>query len=273
MLRRLLNRVPCDVRGRASRMRGSNPKSICAALAVMGAVAICVALSAIAAAASEASIAGHVIVTKALTKKRVTMPSYQLRGATLGSQDAQKYSSGAGEVDELSRVVIYLEGAGLHPGAPTQAKLAQKNRQFEPSIVVVPVGSTVSFPNADVIFHNVFSLSKAKPFDLGFYPAGETRSVRFDRPGIVQVYCHLHADMSAAILVLPNSSWTRPGLDGSFSLSGVPDGDYQLIAWHRSAGFFRRRITVSGGETPKVEFVIPVRDMDSGGAPAARSSR
>jgi plastocyanin len=225
------------------------------------------------AAPGEGAITGHVVVTKALTKKRVTMPIYTMRGVTLGSQEAVKPRGTDPEMNELSRVVIYLEGTGLNPGMPGKATLTQKNRNFEPEIVVIPVGSTVSFPNADVIFHNVFSLSKVKQFDLGFYPAGETRAEKFDRPGVVQVYCHLHSDMSAAILVLPTASWTRPARDGSFSLTGVPPGTYDLVAWHRSAGFFRRRVKVGSGATPAVEFVIPVRDLDSGGGLAAQSSR
>ena len=145
---------------------------------------------------------GRVVITKVMTKKRVTLPAYDLRGATVNSPAPERTAGGNPAVDELSRVVIYLEAPGLKPAAPTQGTLTQKNRGFEPEIVVIPVGSTVSFPNQDPIFHNVFSLSKVKQFDLGYYPAGETRTVKFDRPGIVQVYCHIHPDMSAAILVL-----------------------------------------------------------------------
>ncbi len=218
--------------------------------------------------AGEAAITGRVIITKVLTKKRVTLPLYQLRGVAVSSQEPEKsQKSGEPGVDELSRVVIYLEGPGLNRGSPARATLEQKNRQFVPEIVVVTVGSTVSFPNEDPIFHNVFSLSKVKRFDLGYYPAGEARVVRFDRPGVVQVYCHLHTDMSATILVLPTASWTLPARNGSFSLSEVPPGSYELVAWHRSAGLFRRHITLSSGKAPAVNFVIPVKELDSGVMP------
>jgi plastocyanin len=236
-------------------------------LAIFGAV------TAATAAAEQATITGRAIITKALTKKRVTMPSYQLRGASVQPQEPEKFRNGDRVPDEISRVVIYVEGPGLSRGTPVKAVLEQRNRRFDPEILVVPVGSTVSFPNADPIFHNVFSLSKIKQFDLGYYPAGQTRLITFERPGIVQVYCHMHSDMSAAILVLPTASWARPLPDGSFSLSGIPPGTYELVAWHRSAGFFRRRVTLRSGETQAIEFVIPIKEPDLSAGAEAGSER
>ena len=154
-------------------------------------------------AAGQASLTGHVAVTKVLTRKRITLPSYQLRGAAIAAAEPASTLSSASRADELARVVVYLEGPGLTRGTPAAATLTQKNRRFDPEIVVIPAGSTVSFPNADPIYHNVFSLSKVMQFDLGYYPTGQTRLVKFERPGVVQVYCHLHTDMSAAILVVP----------------------------------------------------------------------
>ena len=219
-------------------------------------LAACVSVTAASVGVNKATITGRVVITKVLTKERVTLPVYQLRGVSPGPQEPENRKSGAPGADELSRVVIYLEGQGLDRGAPVDATLTQKDRRFHPEVVVVPVGLTVSFPNEDPIFHNVFSLSKAKQFDLGYYPKGQTRAVRFDRPGVVQVYCHIHADMSAAVLVVPTAWWTRPTRDGSFSLKNIPPGNYELIAWHRSAGFYRRRVKVSGSETLKVDFMI-----------------
>lgn len=210
-----------------------------------------------------ATVTGHVVVTRMLTPQRVILPLYAFRGVSVGTpqrQDSKPFST----ADELSRVVVYLEGPGLAAGAPVAATLSQKNMRFDPEIVAVPVGSTVSFPNEDPIFHNVFSLSKAKTFDLGYYPKGSTRLVKFPRPGVVQVYCHIHADMAAAILVIPSAWWTRPDRQGDFTLQNVPPGKYELFAWHRSAGFFRRRITVSAGETLKISLTIPV-DAPAGG--------
>src|SRR5438874_4270915 len=155
-------------------------------------------------------IRSHVTITQGLTKRRVTLPAYQLRGAPLKSPLTATLS-----VDELSRVAIYLEGPTLSPGKPLHLELKQRNRQFEPDILLAPIGSTVSFPNMDSIFHNVFSLSKAKEFDLGYYPLGQTRFLRFDKPGIVQVYCHLHPNMSAAIVVVPGAWYGQPEADGN----------------------------------------------------------
>ena len=216
------------------------------------------------AASSGGSITGHVVITKVMTRKRVTLPSYDMRGAAVTSTNPNQAENSDPVIDELSRVILYLEGPGLKSASPIQGVLTQKNRHFDPEIVVVPVGSTVAFPNQDPIFHNVFSLSKVKQFDLGYYPAGQTRSVKFEKAGIVQVFCHIHPDMAAAIVVLPNAFWTRPGKGGSFDFSGVPAGAYDLVAWHRSAGFFRRHITLSDGGKVDESFVIPVKDVDSG---------
>ena len=218
----------------------------------------CLGVTAVAG-ASDATISGTVVITRTLTKPRITLPAYQLRGAPVGFEVQARGRGGVARDDEISRVVVYLEGPGLRLGTPVKGSLAQKGRQFAQEVIVVPLGSTVSFPNDDAIFHNVFSLSKAKQFDLGYYPKGQTRVVRFDRAGVVQVYCHIHANMSAAILVAPTAWWTRPSRDGRFSLGNVPPGDYTLVAWHRSAGFFRRHVTVRVGETLKINFTIPVK--------------
>lgn len=223
------------------------------------------------AAATEAVITGRVVITKVLTKERVTLPVYQLRGVSPGPTQAENRQNDPARLNELSRVVVYLQGPGLGRGIPVRASLAQKNLRFHPEIAVVPVGSTVSFPNEDPVFHNVFSLSKAKHFDLGYYAKGQTRIVRFDRPGVVQIYCHIHADMNAAVLVVPTAWWTRLTPDGSFSLRGIPPGSYELVAWHRSAGFFRRRVDLNGGQRLKVDFLIPVEEPSSGEAIALQS--
>jgi len=126
--------------------------------------------------------------------------------------------------------------------------------------VIIPVGSSVSFPNADPIFHNVFSLSGAKKFDLGYYPAGQTRVVKFEQPGVVQVYCHLHPNMYGAIVVVPNRWYTKPGDDGRFWLHDVPEGTYSLVAWHVNAGFFRKEIHVPSTGGIDVVVDLPVHD-------------
>jgi plastocyanin len=234
---------------------------------------VCTAIPLASVPRNKGVIAGRVVITKVLTKHRVVLPMYQLRGVSPGAQELVSRRNDAPGFDEFSRVVIYLQGPGLDRSVPVHATLTQKSLHFQPEIVVIPAGSTVSFPNEDPIFHNVFSLSRAKQFDLGYYPKGQTRVVRFDRPGVVQVYCHIHADMHAAILVVPTAWWTRLTPEGSFSLKGIPPGTYELVAWHYSAGFFRRRVVVNSGERLTADFMIPVRETSSGEEVAGRSGQ
>lgn len=204
------------------------------------------------------NIEGVVVVKKKLTKRRVTasVPLYQ-RGAAVGLDSDTETDPLA---FERSRVVVYLEGklpAEL-PGAGPPATMEQINRRFSPETLVIPVGSRVSFPNDDPIFHNVFSLSGPKTFDLGNYPKGDTRVVVFPEPGIVYVNCHLHPNMSAAIVVAPNRWNTKADRDGHFALKDVPAGKYTIVAWHRTAGFFRQPVEIVRGRDEKIEFLIPV---------------
>jgi plastocyanin len=201
-----------------------------------------------------ADIDGTIIVQHKLTKSRVT-PTASLyeRGVSisLGSdqqQDPLAY--------ERTHVVIYLEGESAT--GEVVGELGQKDRRFSPDLVVVPMGSTVSFPNFDPIFHDVFSLSKAKSFDLGNYAQDHTRGVTFSKPGIVFVNCHLHANMAAVIVVTPNRWSTKADTSGHFTLPQVPPGKYTIVAWHKTAGFFRKTIQVSGSGHAHVEFYIPL---------------
>lgn len=199
-------------------------------------------------------IEGGIVIMRRLTKRTVTAPvsSYQRgAGVELGADAA---------IDPLaferSHVVVYVEGA--LGSKPVTASMEQKERRFLPDLLVVPAGSTVAFPNLDPIFHNVFSLSKAKSFDLGNYPRNQSRSVTFAEPGIVFVNCHLHPNMAAAIVVTPNRFYTRGDADGRFTLSGVPPGRHTLVAWHKSAGYFRQEVEVGASGTVNVQFSIPL---------------
>ena len=135
----------------------------------------------------------------------------------------------------VTDAVIYVESPATEaPGSapPGRPRLAQRGQAFEPRVVVVPVGGTVDFPNLDPIYHNVFSVSPARRFDLGKYPRGQSRTVTFTKPGLVNVFCDIHADMAAFILVVPNAAWTRATAEGTFELSGLPAGHYKLHWWH-----------------------------------------
>jgi plastocyanin len=205
-------------------------------------------------------VSGRVVITRPLTKRRIAVDGYAARGAAVRVESPV----GAGGLEEeMDSVVIYLEsrtGGGVRgPGgeSPAAKTLTQKNRQFAERLVVVKAGDSVSFPNEDPIFHNVFSLSRTKSFDLGYYPKGQTRAVTFAKPGAVEVFCHLHPHMAATVLVLPGGDYTRPGRDGSFVLNGVPPGEVEIVAWHRAAGFFRRTLQAPA---TNVEFVLPLRE-------------
>jgi len=115
-------------------------------------------------------------------------------------------------------------------------RLVQKNKSFEPHILVVPVGSMVEFPNHDPFFHNVFSLFEGKRFDLGLYEAGTTRTVRFDRLGISYIFCNIHPEMSAVVITMATPLYAISNRDGQLSLAGVPYGRYMLHVWSEGMG-------------------------------------
>ena len=125
---------------------------------------------------------------------------------------------------------------------------------FRPLVLPILAGTTVDFPNSDPLFHNVFSLSQPKEFDLGRYPKGQKKSVTFDRPGIVSVYCEIHSYMFATILVLENPFFTVPNEDGTYSLKNIPAGSYKLNFWFGRKKVESRSVTVSAGEQTTANF-------------------
>ena len=207
-----------------------------------------------------ADVHGHALITKRLSKKALSPIVYNLRGTAAPAAPRE-----AEPVDEFDRMVLILEaekdGPKLSPKPPVTEMLNQQGARFEPDLIVVPVGSTVEFPNSDPIFHNVFSLSKAQPFDLGYYPKGQSRTVKFNNPGVVQVYCHIHANMYAAIVVTASPWFQKPAADGAFSFSNVPAGHYRLTAWHKIAGLHKVNIEVPETGSVDVSIRVPV-DME-----------
>ena len=209
------------------------------------------------------SIEGTVVIKKKLTKRRVTASvSLYERGPAVeldADADADPLTF------ERSRVAIYLEGgtpsepAGDRTVPPLSIpRMEQTNRRFSPDTLVIQAGSQVSFPNLDPVFHNVFSLSKSRTFDLGNYSKGNTRLVTFPKPGIVYVDCHLHPNMAGTIIVAPNRWNTKADGDGRFVLKDVPPGNYTIVAWHKAAGFFRQQVQIGAHRDARVEFLIPV---------------
>ncbi|MDE3199245.1 MAG: hypothetical protein KGN84_23040 [Acidobacteriota bacterium] len=157
--------------------------------------------------------------------------------------------------------------------APRHAVIRQKSKTFSPHILPVEVGTQVDFPNFDPIFHNAFSNYNGQIFDIGLYPPGSSRSVRFSRPGVVRVFCNIHPTMSAIILVLPTSHFTMTRPDGSFALD-LPSGDYQMNFFHERAteqtlAALSRRITVNGEPLR----LPPVAISEAGYLPAAHMNK
>jgi plastocyanin len=134
-------------------------------------------------------------------------------------------------------IVVWLSPLSSQPGASPRnseaprSKIVQRNKRFETRLLAVQVGSVVEFPNLDPFFHNVFSLFDGKQFDLGLYEAGSTRSVRFDRPGVCFIFCNIHSQMSAAVVVVDTPYFTVLNTPGEFEIPRVPAGRYQLNVW------------------------------------------
>ena len=120
------------------------------------------------------------------------------------------------------------------PLAPRRFRMLQKHKMFTPHVLPVTTGSTIDFPNADPIFHNAFSSYSGQIFDVGLYPPGSNRAVRFTRPGVVRVFCNIHPNMSAVILVLDTPYFATTATDGSFRID-APAGEYQLKVFHERA--------------------------------------
>jgi plastocyanin len=159
---------------------------------------------------------------------------------------------------ERRHVVIFLKDARPASVTPMRAEIRQRDENFVPRVVAVTVGSEVEFPNDDPIYHNVFSLSRAKTFDLGRYPRGETRRIRFDKPGIVKVFCQIHSHMTATVMVFDHPWFAVPGEDGRYELPALPPGERQITAWHERLGETTERVRVESGRTATADFVLPV---------------
>ena len=176
-----------------------------------------------------------------------------------GAYPSRRVTRPAPPPSELANVVVSIKDAPASATpSPARTTISQRNESFVPRVAAITRGSTVEFPNFDAYFHNVFSLSRGASFDLGRYPKGESRQRTFTRPGLVKVYCHLHSDMSATIVVFEHPFYAVPSEDGSFVLADVPPGRYRLAAWHERIGENVSPIDVKPGAAAKVTFVLPI---------------
>jgi plastocyanin len=172
---------------------------------------------------------------------------------------AEPGSAGVRDLPDLRSGVVYLETAprGAFEGRDLgRAAMDQRNETFVPHVLAVLAGTVVDFPNSDTTFHNVFSLSKAKRFDLGRYAVGRSKSVRFDRPGVVRVFCDIHSHMNAFVLVFSHPFFDTTDTEGRFRILQVPAGTYTVIGWYEGEARTSRAVTVTPGATVDLELVV-----------------
>ena len=182
------------------------------------------------------------------------------KAATPGTSTQRYQAGGAAPVTaEPLAAAVYLEGAPASGTAatPSAASMAQKGLQFAPGLLVVQKGTTVEFPNLDDIYHNVFSYSKTKRFDLGRYLKDEKPAVQtFDQPGVVKLYCEIHSHMRGIILVLDTPHFTKTGTNGTYRLGNLPAGKFVLKAWVDEKTTWEKPVELKTGETLRVDFPV-----------------
>ena len=212
---------------------------------VLVAAALLLALGALPAPAraQAGTIVGRVQLPNAAPRRTAS----RYPGATPASRTSQEVPAVAYVRDAI---------AGSPAVAPATPTLAQQDTAFSPNVLIVPVGTTVQFPNRDPFFHNVFSYSSAARFDLGRYPRGESKSVGFDQPGVVKVYCEVHESMRAAVVVVRNPFHAVVAPDGTFRIANVPAGRHTLVVWHHDGGIREVQVDVRAGAntTAQVRF-------------------
>lgn len=169
-------------------------------------------------------------------------------------------AAAARDLPDLRHGVVYLDTApraAFDEREPGRAVMDQRNERFVPHVLAVMVGTVVDFPNSDVTYHNVFSLSRAKRFDLGRYAAGRSKSVRMDRPGVVRVFCDIHSHMNAFVLVFNHPFFDVTDGAGRFELPPIPAGAFTLVGWYEGNARVTRPVVVPPAGWAEVELVVP----------------
>ncbi len=227
-------------------------------LAFRASLATCVLATAFAILAGSGSIEGQ--SRGALVRGRVELPRVtamaERRPTAADLGDAPTRSA-----IEPRRAVVYFETApkgAFEDREGGRVSMDQRNETFVPHLLAITVGTTVDFPNNDRTYHNVFSLSKARRFDLGRYATGRSKSVRFDRPGIIRVFCEIHSHMNAFILVFSHRFFAVSDADGRYQIDGVPPGTYTLVAWIEGVIRDAKSITITP-DSRSVETDFPTR--------------
>ena len=160
---------------------------------------------------------------------------------------------------DRTRSVVYLETAprgAFDQGSGGRAVMDQRNETFVPHVLAITTGTTVEFPNSDRFYHNVFSLSKTRSFDLGRYATGRSKAIRFDRSGIVRVFCDIHSHMNAFILVFSHPFFGMTDIEGRYRIDNVPPGNYNVIAWHEGVASEPKPVSVPEGGATELDFSL-----------------
>lgn len=175
----------------------------------------------------------------------LTAQELTVRG-TVAVVHRSSHKSGSGDV------VVWLTPARAVevPISTTSARLVQKDKRFSPHVIAVRVGTEIEFPNQDPFFHDVFSIYRGKPFDLGLYESGTARKVKFSQPGVSYIFCNIHPEMSAAVMALSTPYFAVTSMDGNFQIAHVPAGHYKVEFWYESAS--------------DAELASLIRDLDVG---------
>jgi plastocyanin len=168
-----------------------------------------------------------------------------------------------------SEVVVWLTPA--QPGATTPAapvsRLIQRDKRFSPHVVAIRVGSEIEFPNQDPFFHDVFSIYRGKPFDLGLYESGSSRKVRFSQPGVSYIFCNIHPEMSAAVVAVPTTHFAVTAIDGSFQIGHLAPGKYKMEFWYELASEAELAALVQnvevGPDSPPVAVTLHSSDISA----------
>jgi len=146
---------------------------------------------------------------------------------------------------DVGPIVVYLDGGdGAPRAAAPAAEIRQRNASFSPPFLAVARGGAVSMPNDDAIYHNVFSFSEPNQFDLGLYPSGESRTVTFEHPGVVRIFCSIHESMNGTLFVAPSPWFAVVAADGSYAITGVPNGRFRLRTWAEKLPPTEREVTL-----------------------------
>lgn len=213
------------------------------------------------------SAAGMVLLCAVMLRAQQAPVSVQVEVVQRGQPAGKMAAADKRKPGDFSNVAVWL--VPLDSDAPPAAasarrarELVQRNKMFEPHVLVVQVGTEVEFPNEDPFLHNVFSLFNGKRFDLGFYEAGSSRSVRFDRAGVSFLFCNIHPDMSALVVAVETPYFVLSDGSGRVAIANVPDGRYRLHAWYERSlapdlEALNRTVTISDSSRSLEPLVVP----------------